>query len=306
MKSSSSDLDCLISGVEVMCVRLSECHLSAGWRMAFEPSRVPVIHYFTSGAARIRVAEELPVNVMPQTLVILPPGRACKIEAAPACPAEASGFLKTMAIRWDDPSIQSFPKIVAGEQRPRLVSISGRFRASYGTSLDLFGALPSAIFEQFEASDQVDEKLKAALDELSGQQIGCAAMATSLLKQVIIAVLRRSCAATDRWGREFSILKDPRIAKAFSEMVAKPGASHSVQTLSHTSGLSRSVFMSRFTQAFGNSPMTILRELRMRRARRLLDINVLTIDQVAKAVGYASRSSFYRAFQAVYGKDLAN
>jgi AraC-like DNA-binding protein len=304
MKGLSSDLDCLISSVEVMCFRLSECHLSPGWRMAFEASNVPVIHYITSGVARITVGEELPVNVMSQTLVILPPGRPCRIEIAPASPSETGGFLKTMPIRWDDPGIQLLPKIVAGEQLPRLVSISGRFRATYGTSLDLFGALPNAIFERFEALDQVDEKLKAALSELSGQQVGCAAMATSLLKQVIIAVLRRSSATTDRWGREFSILKDPRIAKAFSEMVTKPGASHSVQTLSHTSGLSRSVFMSRFTEAFGNSPMMILRELRMRRARRLLDINILTIDQVAKAVGYASRSSFYRAFRTVYGKDL--
>lgn len=74
VKASSADLDCLISGVEVMCVRQSECHISPGWRMTFEPTHVPVIHYFTSGIARVAVGEDLPVNLAPQTLVILPPG----------------------------------------------------------------------------------------------------------------------------------------------------------------------------------------------------------------------------------------
>jgi AraC family transcriptional activator of mtrCDE len=86
-------------------------------------------------------------------------------------------------------------------------------------------------------------------------------------------------------------------------MLARPGEPHTVESLARTSGLSRSSFMSRFRRAFGDSPMTVLRQLRMRRARTLLATGSLTIDQVASAVGYSSRSSFHRAFRKAFGRD---
>jgi AraC-like DNA-binding protein len=47
----------------------------------------------------------------------------------------------------------------------------------------------------------------------------------------------------------------------------------------------------------------VLRQLRMRRAAILLKSDHANIDQVAHATGYASRSSFLRAFRRVYGCD---
>jgi transcriptional regulator GlxA family with amidase domain len=41
----------------------------------------------------------------------------------------------------------------------------------------------------------------------------------------------------------------------------------------------------------------------MRHAVRLLDANILPVEQVANAVGYLNRSSFSRAFRAIYGVD---
>jgi AraC family transcriptional activator of mtrCDE len=86
-------------------------------------------------------------------------------------------------------------------------------------------------------------------------------------------------------------------------MVARPGAPHSVQTLSQIAGLSRSAFMAHFTSAFGCSPMAALRQLRMRHAAKLLAANFLSIEQIAGAVGFASRSSFSRVFQQAHGTD---
>ena len=85
-------------------------------------------------------------------------------------------------------------------------------------------------------------------------------------------------------------------------MVARPGAPHSVLTLARTSALSRSAFMARFTAVFGDSPMTVLRKLRMRQAAVLLTAGDLPVDAVAREVGYASRSSFVRVFRKTYGR----
>ena len=97
--------------------------------------------------------------------------------------------------------------------------------------------------------------------ELSEQDVGTAAMTTALLKQVLVILLRRSLKSTNGWVERFSLLSDPHIARAFSEMVTRPGASHCVNSLSQNVGLSRSVFMSRFAAAFGCSPMAILQAI---------------------------------------------
>jgi AraC family transcriptional activator of mtrCDE len=132
------------------------------------------------------------------------------------------------------------------------------------------------------------------------------AMTTTLLKQVLVKLLRISLKSPNLWVERFSVLGDPQIARAFADMVAQPGRSHSVQALSEKAGLSRSVFMARFTTAFGRSPMAVLRQLRMRHAAVLLKSDHLSIEQISRLAGYASRSSFFKAFQKAYGSDPSN
>jgi transcriptional regulator GlxA family with amidase domain len=183
--------------------------------------------------------------------------------------------------------------------------ICGYFHASYGSSLDLFATLTSPIVERFDATDQLGYRLESALAELVDRQVGMEAMATALLKQVLITLLRRSLSSGDLRLEQFSILSDPQVTRAFARMVADPGALHSVTTLSEAAGLSRSAFMARFASAIGCSPMAALRQLRMRQASNLLTANVLSIEQIAHAIGYGSRSSFSRAFQRAFGHDPA-
>jgi AraC family transcriptional activator of mtrCDE len=98
-----------------------------------------------------------------------------------------------------------------------------------------------------------------------------------------------------------SALGDARIARAFSEMLSQPGANHTVTSLAAHAALSRSAFQARFVALFGTSPMHALRQLRMKQASTLLAGGALSIEQVAHLVGYASRSSFIRAYRDVLG-----
>jgi AraC family transcriptional regulator, activator of mtrCDE len=129
------------------------------------------------------------------------------------------------------------------------------------------------------------------------------AMTASLMKQVLVILLRRSLNSLNVWVERFAMLGDRQIARAFADMAARPSAPHSVRSLSQAVGLSRSAFMARFTAALGQAPMAVLRQLRMRHAAVLLSSNTLSIYQVAHSVGYDSRTSFSRAFRKVYGSD---
>jgi AraC family transcriptional activator of mtrCDE len=296
-----SDLENLMTTLEVSFVRLTECLVSPGWRLALGGIDAYGIHYNMGGSGRMVADGQPPINLLPHTLVILPRHTPFVLEGPDTLPVGG---------RWSTlhGSQISFPadalhRFVAGEGEPQLMLICGNFNALYGSSIDLFGSLTMPLVEQFDAADQLDQRLKSTLSELAAQEVGMGAMATGLLKLVLVALLRRSLASLSVWVERFSMLGDPQIARAFAEMAARPSAPHTVQSLSQHVGLSRSAFMARFAAAFGQAPMAVLRQLRMRHAVVLLSSNTLSIDQVAYGVGYKSRSSFSRAFRKIYGKD---
>ena len=287
--------------LDVNVVWLTECLVSPGWRLSFPANDLPAIHYNLAGSGEMVVGDAPAIPLDPHTLVITPPRQPFRIDVTID---HGMAALRVMEARWRSAnSSEVLHRFVAGDIEPMVMLICGYFRASYGRSIDLFATLPSPIVERFETADDLEHMLRSALAEISARQVGAEAMAMALLKQVLVRLLRRSLSSSDVWLERFSILSDPQIARAFVDMLARPGASHSLLTLSQTAGLSRSAFMARFAAAFGCSPMAVLRQLRMRHAADMLATNVLSIAQIAHAVGYTSRSSFVRAFRQIHGHD---
>jgi AraC family transcriptional activator of mtrCDE len=298
---SRPDLRILMTTLDVNVVWLTECLVSPGWRLSFPASDMPAIHYNLAGSGQMVVGDAPAIPLDPHTLIITPPRQPFRIDVTID---QGLAALRVMEARWQSgDSSEVLHRFVAGDIEPMVMLICGYFRASYGRSIDLFATLPSPIVERFETADDLEHTLRSALAEISAQQVGAEAMATALLKQVLVTLLRRSLNSTDLWLERFSLLSDPQVARAFVDMLARPGAPHSLRTLSETAGLSRSAFMARFAAAFGCSPMALLSQLRMRHAADMLAANVLSIEQIAHAVGYTSRSSFFRAFRQIYGHD---
>ena len=304
LRASRPDLGILMAMLEVDVITLTECLVSRNWQLSFPASETTGIHYNLEGIGQMCVGTWPAIPLTPHTLVITPPRQPFRIQAATGQgAAPRTGVLEA---RWKSGDIsETVKKISAGSSDPEVSMICGCFHASYGSSIDFFATLASPIVEQFDATDQVGYRLEVALAELTDRQVGMQAMTTALLKQVLITLLRRSLSSGNLRLEQFSILSDPQITRAFARMAANPGAPHSVTTLSETAGLSRSAFMARFADAVGCSPMAALHQLRMRRASNLLTANVLSIEQIAHAVGYASRSSFSRAFRHAFGSDPA-
>lgn len=291
-----------MTALDVSYLMLTECLISSGSRLQIGAVDMPGMHYNLAGSGRLVVGEMPPIELSPHTLVILPPCRPFRLEAA-----NSQGQFTNLT--HVDCKAQLKPgsalqRFVAGDANtPEIVLICGYFKASYGSSIDVFDRINNPIVESFAAKDRLEQKLKDAVAELISQEVGSGAMSAALMKQVLVSVLRRSLASQNLWVERFSILKDPQVARAFADMVARPGSPHTVLTLCQTSGLSRSAFMVRFREAFGASPMALLRQIRMRHAATLLEADTLSIDQIAGACGYASRSSFFRAFQKSVGSD---
>lgn len=298
---AAAELDRLIDTLMVRFVWLSECLVGEGYRLDLGGHDAPGIHYNIAGTGRSIVGDGDAIELRPHTLIVVPANCPFRIEVASR--RDPLAALKVVDGRTQVRLDRGVHRYVATDGAPDLILICGFFHASYGTSTDLFGGLVTPIVERFDESDQVGQRLETALAELVAQEIGSAAMSSALLKQVIVALLRRSLRSMDLWVERFALLGDPQIARAFAEMVANPGARHSVESLARTAYLSRSAFMARFRSAVGRSPMTVLRDLRMRQAAEQLRSSAFTVDQVMHHAGYASRSSFVRAFQRAHGCD---
>lgn len=298
---ATADLDHLIDTLMVSFVWLSECVVGEGYRLEMGGIDAPGIHYNIAGTGRLIVRDGDAVELRPHTLIVVPANSPFRIEVESRRDPRAA--LKVVDGRAQVRPGRGVHRFVADDGTPDLILICGFFHASYGGSTDLFARLAAPIVEQFDESDQVDERLRMALAELVAQEVGSAAMSSALLKQVIVALLRRSLRSMELWVERFALLGDPQIARAFADMVANPGAPHSVDSLAQTACLSRSAFMARFRGAVGRSPISVLRDLRMRQAAEQLGAKGVTVDEVMRHVGYASRSSFVRAFRKAHGCD---
>lgn len=67
-------------------------------------------------------------------------------------------------------------------------------------------------------------------------------------------------------------------------------------------GVSRSHFSMVFRQKFGVAPSHYLKQLRMQRARQLVEQSDYSITEIAHSVGYDSLFSFSRAYRQYYGQ----
>jgi AraC-like DNA-binding protein len=302
----ASDLDSLLTRLEVDVVKLTECLISPGWQLCFPASEWPALHYSLDGCGEIKVGNAPAIAIRPHTLVIVPALLPVSIEVTGGRGGTTS--LNVEARQWTGDIGKTVRRIVAGEGEPATRVVCGYFRATYGVSIDLFKTLASPIVERFDVSYQLASTLTSVVAELNAAQVGMHAMTTALLKQVLVTLLRRSLKSSGLMmaGGPLPMLQDANIARVFADMVARPGAPHSLSTLSDTAGLSRSVFMTRFVHAVGHPPMAALRQLRMRQAADLLAADVLSIEKVALAAGFSSRSSFVRAFRHAYGTDPSN
>lgn len=139
------------------------------------------------------------------------------------------------------------------------------------------------------------------LDELADPGAGSRAQIKALLLYLIVASLRRSVLRRDPGTGWLVALADRSLWPALAEVIAHPGADHSVESLADRVGMSRARFAARFKDSFGTGPMQVVRDLRLQHAARLLIESPANVARVAERVGFSSRSHFTQAFEARYG-----
>ena len=94
---------------------------------------------------------------------------------------------------------------------------------------------------------------------------------------------------------------DRRIELVIAKLKTEPAVAWDFAALAVQVNLSPSRFRHLFKQETGTTPAQYLKEVRVRRAAKLLRNSFLTIKQILKQVGLGSNAHFVHDFRKLYG-----
>jgi len=116
------------------------------------------------------------------------------------------------------------------------------------------------------------------------------------MKTVVLEALRIALSAGQVLEGILPVLADARLARAVAAFLERPGAHWTIASLARMAGMSRSAFAATFARVAGTTPQQFLSAVRFELGARLLAEGV-PMKAVARAVGYASSSSFARSMR---------
>jgi AraC-like DNA-binding protein len=116
------------------------------------------------------------------------------------------------------------------------------------------------------------------------------------LKTVVLEAIRIALSDGEVLEGILPVLADARLARAVAAFLERPGAHWTIASLARMAGMSRSAFAATFARVAGTTPQQFLSAVRFELGARLLAEGV-PMKAVARAVGYASSSSFARSMR---------
>lgn len=161
-------------------------------------------------------------------------------------------------------------------------------------------ALPEILFLAPEVNTPEFHWVKMAVSFL--QQESGAAMpgADALCSQVSVTIftlaVREWIAKADPGKNILNLLLHPRLGSVVLHMMEMPGYPWTVESLAGLAHISRAHFAKLFRDVSGTTPQAVLTRLRMQIAAQVFSRGIRPVAEIAESVGYASESSFHKAF----------
>ena len=290
-------LDRLLTTLAVRLHACSVCQIQHGWGLAYSAFDAITIHFVLSGKGALRVG----------TGPVLP-FAACSALVVPAHQPHVLGELGSgvRLVRADEHCSMLGDGLVsftAGDGSRDVLMLCGMISASHNSALGLFDLLREPLIQDFSADPGLSPVFDLMLAEVTRPGLGTQAMTEVLMKQCLIALLRRHLLHDGADSPLFTALQHPRLARAVLAILDQPAAPHSVGSLADLAGMSRASFAEHFSRAFQQGPIDFVQKVRLRIAARLLTATDLPLKVIAQTVGYASHPSFTRAFRQSYGAE---
>lgn len=292
-------LDHLLAVLDIGVTHFTLCDIRNGWGMRFESCRTASLHYCLAGSGSLVVRGHPPIPLEPHGFVLLPPGVDYRLESTSSAPIRLESRARVQGVQ----SQESVPKLIAGEGQQGVETACGELRVGLADGADLFTALGKPLVVRFDDNQGLRNQFVMLLAESGQPGIGSRPLTEALLKQCLILALRRWVERDASPLPWLAAMADTRLSRALHAIFEEPAVAYTVDSLALMAGMSRSAFASAFRRAFGQSPMSLVKLVRLRRASELLITTAIPVAEVTRRVGFSSRSNFSVAFNEMHGMD---
>lgn len=285
----------LLDLLEVQVDAFAMCEIEDRCGLIVPPTEKLIVHYVLEGEGTI-VSERGSLPIKEGMVIVIPKLLAKQVNG------------REPIHNWFDveSSCQLSPGIIklgasSGSGRGLILGCAS-VDASLGPRLSLFEYLTHPL--TFSGQNQnATLTFRSILQELSNPGIGTKVVVDTLMKQILLLLLRDSLKKSTTVAAIATTLVDRQIIKAITNITARPQDPHTVDNLACLVGMSRSCFARSFSETVGMSPMRYVQAARLTLASTLLRSSTVPIKSIAISVGYASRSQFSRAFALMFGTD---
>ena len=286
----------LFENLELRVEPFATCAVATGWRLRLPPQGWVTVHFVLQEEGELRDARGRVHHLGTHTLALVPQDSLHSIECGTDVVQEAGA-------RADAEIVGGVAVQSAGPPGSAGLRVAcGRLQATYGGGVGLFDRLTEVLVLDFSGSSEMRAVFEGLLREQETPAPGSRAMMAALMNQCLVLMFRHLCTHPNCELPWLAALEDPQLADVMDEILASPERPHTVESLAQRANMSRAAFARRFRDSFGRSPIRYLRDVRLRRAARLLrGTEDLSIDAVAHRVGFGSRSHFSHAFRDLFG-----
>lgn len=286
--------DRILDAIEISADPFAICALEGVCSMGLGRNPRATLHYVLGGEGVLSVQGRAPLDLAPGRLVLVPASRSHSLvnrggaqAGLPAC--------RPAGLDLDE-------HVARGEGAGVMVVLCSTISLGLRGTHGLIDLLRAPLTLDVGASPVAAQAMAALVAEMGTVRPGQRAMVRALLLQCLIEMLRTRLEAGDPSVTWLAALADPGLWRGLRAMLDDPGSPHTLESLAAAAGMSRSRFAARFQAAYGEGAMTFLRDLRLARAAQMLTERRAPVEQVARAVGFQSRSAFSRAFVAMWGE----
>jgi AraC-like DNA-binding protein len=298
-QSGEHVLDHMLAALDLGVANFSLCDVRKGWGVSFEACSTASLHYCLAGSGTLVINDADSMTLDAHSFVLLPPGVTYRIDAA------GRTFARTVSrARVGNGLVrETAPTVKVGDGAEGLITACGELNVDSSFAVDPFRTLSHPLVTRFDSAAGLRDQFVMLLAESARPGPGSRVLVEALLKQCLVMALRRHIDGGDVHFPWAAGLADARMAAALEVMFERYASPLTVERLAEAARMSRSAFAAQFAKAFDQSPMAMLKMVRLRRAAELLATTTLPVAEVARAVGLSSRSNFSVAFQRLFNVD---
>jgi AraC-like DNA-binding protein len=293
-------LDDVLDMLRVRGALMAHIRAHAPWGMRLPRADGATFHAVTAGTCWVRMPGQVPRELLPGDVVLLPAGAGHIIASDRTGPARA----------WDR-AAKAKARDAGGEilldgPGNSAQIICAAYEYDHEVAHPLLSLLPAMLVvsgQEMSDGDAVQTAVRLLRHELSSVAAGRGTIIDRLIDVLFVHVIRTWVAGDNDGATSWlGALRDPIVARALTVMHSAPASPWTIELLAREVSLSRATLTRRFTMLVGEAPLSYLTRWRMDLAARQLRDTNDAVSAIAHRVGYTSEFAFSRAFSRVRGR----